>query len=501
MAAEKFVLAIDQGTTNTKALLVDRAGSIRSRASRPLAIAFPHPGWVEQDARELWSSVTEAIDDCLTQAGLPAVDAVGVTNQRESVVVWDRKTGKPAGPCITWQCRRTAPFCEELTARGLSVQIRQSTGLPVDPLFSASKARWLIGQARDGPARAAAGELCVGTVDSWLLWNLTGGKAHATDASNASRTQLLNLRRCEWDDELLSVFEVPRKCLPEVKPSSGSFGLTSAAGLLPAGLPVASLVGDSHAALFGHAAFHPGAVKATYGTGSSLMSPTAAPMLSAHGLSTTVAWWRGGEVRYALEGNITNTGGSVQWLAGLLGLSGGAEAVAALAAETGDSGGVYVVPAFAGLGAPHWDAGARGLIYGLTRGSSAAHVAKATIDSIAYQIADVFGALQLDAALEHPALFADGGASRNDGLMQFQADILGYPVIRNSSTDLSAIGAAWMAGLATGYWSSLDELETLPRDVFRFEPRMDASCRGRLVDGWRDALSRSMSCSHVGGLK
>jgi glycerol kinase len=370
--------------------------------------------------------------------------------------------------------------------------------LPVDPLFSASKARWLLAQARDGFARAGAGDLRIGTVDSWLLWNLTGGSTHATDSSNASRTQLLNLRRCAWDDDLLALFGIPPACLPEVKPSSGVLGLTAGTGRLPAGLPVAGLAGDSHAALFGHAAFRPGAVKATYGTGSSLMTPTAAPLRSAHGLSTTVAWALGGEVRYALEGNITNTGGAVQWLAGFLGLCGGAEAVAALAGQAESSGGVYVIPAFAGLGAPHWDAGARGLICGLTRGSAPAHVARATIDSIAYQIADVFEALRLDAGMDSPALFADGGASRNDQLMQFQADLLGCPVVRNSSTDLSAAGAAWLAGLATGFWDSIEELEALPRSTSRFEPNMDVRGRDTLLAGWRDALSRSMSAAREG---
>jgi glycerol kinase len=492
MARAKLILAIDQGTTNTKVLLVDRTGGVRARASRPLAIAFPEPGWVEQDARALWTSVTEAVDDCITQAGDAEIAAVAIANQRESVVVWDRRTGDPAGPCVTWQCRRTVPFCEELRQRGLEPSIRQRSGLPVDPLFSGSKARWLLANIRDGDARASAGELCIGTVDSWLLWNLTGGAVHATDASNASRTQLLNLRQCRWDEELLKVFGIPEACLPEVRASSGIFGSTARCGNLPAGVPVASLIGDSHAALFGHAAFAPGAVKATYGTGSSLMTLVDSPIGSGHGLSTTIAWAESGRVRYALEGNITNTGGAVQWLADFLGLSGGAEGVAALAATVPDAGGAYLVPAFAGLGAPHWDADARGVVCGLTRGTTAAHVARATLDSIAYQVSDVFEALCQDAAISVPALFADGGASRNDLLMQFQADILGCPVIRSSSTDLSAIGAAWLAGLATGYWKSLEELEGLPRETARFEPKMADGRRAELIRGWRDALGRSM---------
>jgi glycerol kinase len=550
-------LAIDQGTTNTKVLLVDHAGAVRARASRAVEIAFPWPGWVEQGARALWASVTRAVDDCLGRAGDAEIAAVGVTNQRESVVVWDRRTGDPAGPCITWQCRRTVSYCEELRERGLEAYIRERSGLPVDPLFSGSKARWLLANIPDGTARAAAGELCIGTVDSWLLWNLTGAAVHATDASNASRTQLLNLRQCRWDEELLRLFGIPEACLPEVHASSGIFGSTTRCGMLPAGVPVAGMIGDSHAALFGHAAFSPGAVKATYGTGSSLMTPVESPIPSAHGLSTTIAWalnrfGRGGQryaatpgqtpsfrrslpetgclsqglpcgnatpgrvppkplsttiawaessrVRYALEGNITNTGGAMQWLADFLGLSGGAEEAAALAATVPDAGGAYLVPAFAGLGAPHWDAGARGLVCGLTRGTTAAHVARATLDSIAYQVRDVFEALRQDAAISAPALFADGGASRNNLLMQFQADILGCPVIRSTSADLSAIGAAWLAGLGIGYWKSLEELEGLPRETARFEPGMDDSHRADLIEGWSEALGRSMSATSSGAL-
>ena len=488
MEHTRLILAIDQGTTNTKALLIDRDGAIRARASRPLAIAFPQPGWVEQNACDLWTSVVEAASECIAQAGGAEIAAVGISNQRESAVVWDRHTGTPAGPCITWQCRRTTPFCEALRKSGMEAAIRERSGLPLDPLFSASKIRWLL---ENGVGRGFSAGLCAGTVDSWLLWNLTGGKVYATDASNASRTQLLNLVSGQWDTRLLGIFEIPAACLPEVRPSTGLFGETIAAGALPAGVPVASLIGDSHAALFGHAAFSPGAVKATYGTGSSLMTLVDEPTVSLHGLSSTVAWAEPARVRYALEGNITNTGGAVQWLADLLGLADGAQEASALAARVPDSGGVYLVPAFAGLGAPHWDAGARGVLCGVTRGTTAAHVARATLDSIAYQVADVFDALCLDSGVPLPALFADGGASRNDLLMQFQADILGRPVIRNDSTDLSAIGAAWLAGLAVGFWKSQEELEALPRDTTRFEPHISADLRAQLTEGWRDALRRS----------
>ena len=493
MEHAELILAIDQGTTNTKALLVDRSGGVRARASRPLAIVFPRPGWVEQDARELWHSVVDAASDCLSQAPEPRLAAVGVTNQRESVVVWDRKTGEPAGPCIVWQCRRTAEFCEGLRRRGIEELVRSLSGQPIDPLFSASKAAWLLAHIPDGPGRAAAGELCIGTVDSWLLWNLTGGKVHATDPSNASRTQLLNLRDAAWDSRLLKIFDIPAACLPAVRSSSHVFGETAPAGKIPPGVAVASLIGDSHAALFGHAVFWPGAVKATYGTGSSLMTLTDAPILSRHGLSSTIAWAGTDGVRYALEGNITNTGGTVQWCADVLRLGGGVEEAASLAATVPDAGGAYFVPAFAGLGAPHWDAEARGVLCGLTRGTTAAHLARAGLESIAFQVADVFEALSRDAETELPVLLADGGASRNDLLMQFQADIVNRPVIRSLSVDLSAIGAAWLAGLAVGYWHSRDELESLPRTVTRFDPSMPPERRAELTAAWRTALARAMS--------
>jgi len=487
----KLVLAIDQGTTNTKVLLIDSAGSVAGRASRPLSIHFPQPGWVEQDARSLWTSVEEAAGECLAQAGDAEVAAIGVSNQRESVVAWDRKTGQPAAPCVVWQCRRSAAFCDALRQRGLESLIRERTGLGIDPLFSASKLRWLLDNIPDGQKRAEAGDLCLGTVDSWVLWNLTGGRVHACDATNASRTQLLSLRGVEWDDELLRIFGIPRQALPQVRRSSEFVGATAGSGGFPAGVPVAGLIGDSHAALFGHAAFQPGSVKATYGTGSSLMTLTGQPALSERGLSTTIAWWRGPAPAYALEGNIFMTGGAVQWLGEFLRLANPASDAAALALEAGDTEGVYLVPAFAGLGAPYWDAEARGLISGLTRGTTAAQVAQATVESIAYQVRDVFDAMRRDVTVELPELMTDGGASQNDSLMQFQADILGRPVVRNLSTDLSAVGAAWLAGLTVGLWKSTDELTALPRPEDRFEPRMTESERSTRLAGWRDAVARA----------
>jgi glycerol kinase len=486
----ELILAVDQGTTNTKAILIDRGGAVRSRAARPLSISFPQPGWVEQDPEELWHSVREAALECISAAGEIGLAAIGISNQRESALVWNRRSGAPLGPCIVWQCRRTATYCEYLREQGAEQCLHKSSGLPVDPLFSASKIRWLLDHIPQGFSRAANGELCAGTVDSWILWKLTGGAIHATDFSNAARTQLLRLADCQWGEELLNLFGIPAAILPRLQPSSSFFGETSERSGLPPGVPVGSLVGDSHAALFGHAAFSPGDVKATYGTGSSLMSPLELPLESRHGLVTTVAWAEPDYVRYALEGNITNTGGAVQWLAEFLSLAGGLEEAAAMAASVPDSNGVYLVPAFAGLGAPHWDSDARGMLCGLTRGSSAAHAARATVDSIAYQVYDVFDAMQQDAGIPLPRLFADGGASRNDSLMQFQADLLERPVVRSLSPDLSATGAAWLAGLSTGFWRSRSELEGLPRPTAEFEPRLAPSKRADLIGGWHTALQR-----------
>jgi len=486
------VLAIDQGTTNTKVLLFDEAGAVAARAERPVSTTFPQPGWVEQDAVAVWQTVADAIDACLAQVDGADIAAIGISNQRESVLLWDRATGTPLGPVVVWQCRRTAAFCDALRRDGHQALLEARTGLTIDPLFSGSKVRWLLDAVPDGRRRADAGEICAGTIDAWLLWNLTGGAVHACDATNASRTQLLNLRERGWDDEVLRVFGVPRALLPEVRPSSGVLGRTAARGRLPAGIPVAAAIGDSHAALFGHAAFAAGSVKATYGTGSSLMTPIATPVASRHGLSTTVAWALPGATTYALEGNITVTGGAVQWIGAMLGLPGGAADVASLARTVDDSGGVYVVPALAGLGAPYWDADARGLICGATRGTTAAHLARATIESIAFQVRDVFDAMREDGTA--PAvLLADGGASRNADLMQFQADLLDRPVVRSDAAELSARGAAWLAGLAVGVWASVDALERLPRAVTRFEPRMSASERDRRSAGWQDAMARARS--------
>lgn len=489
--SDGLILAIDQGTTNTKALLVNAAGEIVARASCPVDVAYPQPAWVEQDGRALWRSVCAAADACLEQAGDPPLAAVAISNQRETALIWDRRTGEPLGPAIVWQCRRTAAFCERLRAQGAGELLHQRTGLAIDPLFSASKLRWLLDQIPSGAARAAAGEICAGTVDSWLLWNLTGGQTHACDLTNAARTQLLNLRTQTWDTELCALFGVPQAALPRLQPSSSRFGTTVAAGRIPAGVPIGALIGDSHAALFGQGGFEPGSIKATYGTGSSLMMPTAEPVFSTRGLSTTIAWADPRPV-FALEGNITVTGAAVRWLAGLLGLEGGSAAVAALADQVDSSESVYLVPAFAGLGAPYWNDAARGVIAGLTQATGPAHLARAAIESIAYQVRDVFDQMAAEADAELTTLLADGGASQNDRLMQFQADIIGRPVLRSASSDVSAIGAAYLAGMTVGIWAGEAEIAALPRPRDRFEPRMPADEREARYAGWRRAVDRAL---------
>jgi glycerol kinase len=491
-----LILAIDQGTTNTKAIVVDRAGSILARASMRMAIAFPHPGWVEQDPLAIWNSVQSVIDSCISQIAPDTPAVIGISNQRETILAWDRRSGLPLGPAIVWQCRRTADFCQRLREQGLEPFFRERTGLTVDPLFSGSKARWLLKQIDAG--RVSKDEICLGTIDSWILWNLTGKRVHATDASNAARTQLFNLRTATWDPELLTIFEVPDTALPEIRHSSEAVAESAAVGGLRAGVPIGSLIGDSHAALFGQRGFLPGSIKATYGTGSSLMTPIGELRLSNRGLSSTVAWGIGSTelaevkgITYALEGNISVTGATVDWFGQLLGAEEPVAQVATLAGEAAETAGVYVVPAFVGLGAPHWDEAARGLICGLTRGTTSAHVARAVLESIAYQVRDVFDAMQQDAGIALRSLLADGGAARNDQLMQFQADILACPVLRNASPDVSALGAGFLAGLATGIWSDLNQIAALPREFDRFEPKMAESRRAELYSGWQVAIARA----------
>jgi glycerol kinase len=490
-----LILAIDQGTTNTKVVAVDPSGAIVSSGSVPTPLTFPRPGWVESDAAGIWASVREAARTCLAGIGDAGISSIALTNQRESVVAWERATGRPLGPCISWQCRRTADACDDLRTRHLEPMIRARSGLGIDPLFSATKAGWLLDSIADGRPRALAGEVCVGTVDSWVLWNLTGGRSFATDLTNASRTQLLDLDRLEWGADLLDAFGIPAVALADVRPSSGAFGETRGLDWLPDGTPVDAVIGDSHAALFGHGAPPFGTVKATYGTGTSVMAPVQR-RTDVAGLSSTIAWSRreaSGEVSvvYAVEGNIAVTGASLDWLASIIGHAGHPERVLELAGGVGDTGGVYLVAALAGLGAPHWDPQARGLICGATRGTTAAHLARAAVEGVAYQVGDVLDALA--PALDHPisAVLADGGAIQSDLMGQVQADVLNVPVLRSLSANLSAVGAAYLAGLANGTWQDLDQIRALARGVDRFDPRADAAIREAGHAGWSVALRRA----------
>jgi glycerol kinase len=497
--SDDLILAIDQGTTNTKAIVVNTEGGVEATASVRVPLSFPLPGWVETDPDALWQTVEAAIAQCLSTVDRRSIVAVGLTNQRESVLVWDRRTGRPLGPCISWQCRRTAPFCDQLRDQGREDWLRARTGLGIDPLFSASKARWLLDRVVDSQTRARVGGLCIGTVDSWILWNLTGGAVFATDLTNASRTQLLDLDRVCWDEELVSLFDIPMEALPELGGSSQLFGRASGSGPIPTGVPIAGVVGDSHGALFGHGAPAIGAVKATYGTGTSVMAPVDGPLRTSR-LSTTIGWSLGvsenqaaRSVVYALEGNITATGAALEWVATIMGMAGRESELERLAVSVPDSGEAYLVPAFAGLGAPHWDPGARGLVTGLTRGTTQAHLARAAFESIAYQVRDVVDVLRSTAPTPPTAILADGGAMRSDLLAQIQADVLRVPVLRTHSENLAALGAAYLAGLAVGVWGSLDEIRTLRRDFDRFEPCDNADAAEAGYRGWKIALRRADS--------
>ncbi len=484
-----MILAIDQGTTNTKALLVDREGRVRARSSAAMRVTTLNSDWVEQDPEEIWRSVQEAATGCLRQQPEVAVAGVAISNQRETVVAWERGSSRAVAPAIVWQCRRSEAICERLRADGHAEMLRERTGLAIDTLFSASKMRWMLENVAGLRERAEAGEVCFGTVDSWLIWKLTEGRVHACDASNASRTQLLGLDACAWDEELLRVFGVPRATLPEVRDSSGCFGRCGGIVRLK-DVPIVSAMGDSHAAMAGHGRYVPGTVKATYGTGSSLMTLLPGRIAGAKELATTIAWRLGGKAQYALEGNITMTGAGVAWVRDFLGLEDAAD-VAALAGTVAGGEGVYFVPAMSGLGAPYWDGQAKGCVSGLTRTSRAAHLARAAVEAIAFQVRDVFDAMAAGARCELPELHADGGATRNDALMQFQADVLGRPVKRSGCEDLSALGAAWFGGLALGWWKSPAELERLPQETQSFVPRMDRSESERLYAGWRTAVARA----------
>lgn len=481
----KVILALDAGTTNVKAILVDRQANVLARSSVPLAIDFPRSGWVEQSAKEVWEAARQALEDCLAQGSGHEVVALGISNQRETLVAWNRGTGEPVAPCIVWQCRRSAEICQALRKKGLEETIRSKTGLQVDPLFPSSKIQWLLENRPDVRKLAESGSLCLGTVDAWLVWNLTGGRRFVSDFSNASRTQLFNLAKGAWDPELLMLFGVPASGLPEVVASNEPLGDALLNGRKA--IPICGILGDSHAALLGHGVLERGHVKATYGTGSSLMTLCDGPQGEERGISSTIAW-KFDRIQYAYEGNITVTGSGLSWAVTLTGFE-SLDSAVKLATELDGNGDVYFVPALAGLGAPHWDDMARGAFVGLSFGTRKEHVVRGALEAIAFQVKDVFDAMQRAAGARLETLLADGGASKNDWLMQFQADVLDRPVLRSQTTELSGLGAAFAAGLGCGFWSSTDEVGRVVALHDAFHPALEEGERNRVVRRWNGAVA------------
>ena len=491
----KAIIAIDQGTTSCRALVFDRYGRTLAVAQREFAQHFPHPGWVEHDAEEIWQTQQEITALALSRANLEPADiaAIGITNQRETTVLWDRHTGKAVAPAIVWQDRRTAAVCDALVAAGNSTAIQQKTGLIIDAYFSGTKLQWLLDHVPGARKRAERGELAFGTIDSWLVWQLTARKVHATDASNASRTMLCNIHSVDWDDELLGWLDIPRSVLPQIVSSSEIVGHTACAGL-PPGIPIAGIAGDQQAALFGQACHQPGMAKNTYGTGCFMLMNTGThAMPSQNRLLTTIAWRLAGETHYALEGSVFAAGAAVQWLRDGLGIIARSSDTESLAVSVPDSAGVFLVPAFTGLGAPYWDAAARGLLCGLTRGSTRAHIVRAALESIAFQSAELAAAMARDAGLPLRDLRVDGGASVNNFLMQFQSDLLQIPVTRPTVTETTALGAAYLAGLAVGFWKDTAEIAALWEKDRTFTPAMapeDATAR---MGEWQRAVRRALT--------
>ena len=489
----EFILALDQGTTSSRAIVFDAQGAAPASAQREFRQSYPQSGWVEHDAEEIWRTQLDCAREALQHAGLAATDvaAIGITNQRETTLIWERATGRPIAPAIVWQDRRTAPQCEALRANGAEALVQERTGLLLDPYFSATKFAWLLDNVPGARARAARGELAGGTIDSWLVWKLTGGAEHLSDVSNAARTALFDIARLDWDEELLELFRVPRALLPRIVDSSGVVA-TTAADALGAPVRIAGIAGDQQAATFGQACFDPGMAKNTYGTGCfMLMNVGATPRRSRHRLLSTVAWNIPGQRAYALEGSVFIAGAVVQWLRDGLGLIRESAEVGELAMQVPDSGGVILVPAFAGLGAPHWDPHARGTMLGITRATRGAHIARAALEAIAFQSAEVLVAMQGDAAAPLTELRVDGGASRSDLLMQFQADLMGVPVVRPQITETTALGAAYLAGLAVGLWHGEAELAALWKAERRFEPHMSAADREARMATWARAVERA----------
>ena len=488
----KFILAIDQGTTSSRAILFNHDGYPVAASQREFTQIFPRSGWVEHDPNEIWQTQSAVLHDVVQSSGIVVRDiaAIGITNQRETVVVWDRQTGKPICNAIVWQDRRTAEICDELRAKKLDRKIQKKTGLVVDSYFSATKLQWILDHVKHARKRAEAGDLAFGTVDSWLVWNLTGGKLHITDATNASRTMLYSLRNGDWDSELLKIFRIPRALLPEIHDSSEVYGETD---ILGEPLPIAGIAGDQQAALFGQMCRKPGMVKNTYGTGCfMLMNTGAEPVVSKCKLLTTVASRIGDRTEFALEGSIFNAGAAVQWLRDGLNLIESSADIEALARQATELDSLFMVPAFTGLGSPHWDPYARGLLIGLTRGTTKADVARATLAGIAFQVADILTAMQQDAGIRLKELRVDGGASTNALLMQMQADLLGVPVVRSKVTETTALGAAYLAGLAVGFWRNQNEIADQWQEDARFKPLMRPTQRAKLSAQWHRAVQRAM---------
>jgi len=492
---EQFILALDQGTTSSRAILFDHDGNIVSSAQKEFRQIYPQAGWVEHDPQEIWSTQAGVAAEAITKMGLngSALAAIGITNQRETTIVWERATGRPIYNAIVWQDRRTAGYCDELKQRGVEKMVRAKTGLPVDAYFSASKIRWILNNVPEARSRAERGELAFGTVDSWLIWNFSQHELHVTDVTNASRTQLFNIHTLEWDAELLALFDIPRSMLPQVRASSELVGHTRST-VFASAVPIAGIAGDQHAALFGQMCTRVGMAKNTYGTGCFMVMNTGKQAIESHNnLITTIAWKIGSQVSYALEGSIFIGGAVVQWLRDGLGLIPTATAIEALAGQVPDSDGVVIVPAFAGLGAPHWNPYARGAVFGMTRGTSSAHLARAALESIAFQSCDVLKAMQADMGSTIAELRVDGGAVTNNLLMQVQTDLLQADVVRPQIIETTALGAAYLAGLAVGYWNSIEELEQKWKQEHRFTPGIDNEALRRKKAGWERAVKASIA--------
>ena len=488
---DQYVLALDQGTTSSRAMLFDRLGNIVSTAQKEFQQIYPRPGWVEHDPQEIWSTQAGVAAEAVTRAGLngASIAAIGITNQRETTIVWDRETGQPIYNAIVWQDRRTADFCDQLKAQGLEEKVRAKTGLPIDSYFSATKIRWILDNVEGAREKAKQGRLAFGTVDSWLVWNFTKHGLHITDVTNASRTMLFNIHTLKWDDELLDALDIPRSMLPEVRASSEVYGPTKTT-VFASKIPLAGIAGDQHAALFGQMCTKSGMVKNTYGTGCFLVMNTGdKPIESRNNLVTTIAWQIGDQVNYALEGSIFIGGAVVQWVRDGLGIIKSASEIEALARSVPHSDGVYMVPAFAGLGAPHWNARARGTLFGVTRGTTSGHIARAALESIAFQSIDVLKAMEADSGIRIGELRVDGGAVANNLLMQFQADMLGVDVVRPQISETTALGAAYLAGLAVGYWKDVNELQSQWKLDRRFSPDIAPDEVKRQMHGWQRAVN------------